>query len=86
MKEKPIYEQLGYDPDPPFSTSTPVRTNYDEFRAMSIEELAKWIFENIACPRCEAIHNGHRPCLEILSISCEGHWLAWLQRQVTPDA
>lgn len=41
MKEKPIYEQLGYDPDPPFyaPTSKPIVTNYDLFKTMSIDEL-----------------------------------------------
>lgn len=46
MKEKPIYEQLGYDPDPPFyaSTSKPIVTNYDRIISKTPEELARWIW------------------------------------------
>lgn len=42
MKENPIYEQLGYDPDPPYSVPKPT-TNADRIRSMSDEELAHFL-------------------------------------------
>ena len=42
---KMYYEQLGYDFDPPFysSTSVPVITNYDRVIRKTPEELAEWL-------------------------------------------
>ncbi len=52
----------------------------DQLRAMTDEELAKTISENILCESCERMNDGYRPCLggEI----CEEHWLKWLKQEV----
>lgn len=42
-KEKQIWEQPGYDFDPPYPASTPVWTNYDRLVSMTPYELADWI-------------------------------------------
>lgn len=45
-KEKMYYEQLGYDPDPPFYApiSKPIVTNYDRIISKTPEELAEWLY------------------------------------------
>lgn len=42
-KEKQIWEQPGYDFDPPYPASTPVITNYDRLISKTPEELAEWL-------------------------------------------
>lgn len=66
MKEKPILEQPGYYPDLPFSTSTPVITNYDRFVGKTPEEMADW-FANLQFPERHA-----REAIRKL-------WLDWLK-------
>ena len=79
MKEKPIYEQLGYDPDPPFyaPTSKPIVTNYDRIISKTPEELATLVSENIDCGVCENVF-GLRPCRERC---CPDLWLDWLRQE-----
>ena len=75
MKEKPIYEQLGYEPDPPFysSTSTPIVTNYDTLIRKSPEELAAWISDHPVTTKYDENNPQHKA------------WLGWLQREATSD-
>lgn len=70
MKEKPIWEQPGYDFDPPYPASTPVITNYDRLISKTPEELAEWLDDN----------DSNFP------ISDGGaHWLSWLKSPVEVD-
>ena len=41
-KEKQIWEQPGYDFDPPYPASTPVITYYDRLVSMTPNEMALW--------------------------------------------
>jgi hypothetical protein len=78
MKEKPIYEQLGYVPDPPFyaPTSKPIVTNYDRIISKTPEELAVWL--SIYC-------RGKTPPYEPCRNSCEACWLDWLKQEATSE-
>lgn len=75
MKEKPIYEQLGYDPDPPYSVPKPT-TNADRIRGMSDEELAEWLAayneRSVICPNFGA-HDCQATCYQC--------WLDWLKQE-----
>lgn len=79
MKEKPIYEQLGYDPDPPFyaPTSKPIVTNYDRLISKTPEELAEFM--------CHNVSNGTVNCAfcavaEFCRMGQNG-WLDWLKQE-----
>lgn len=78
MKEKPIYEQLGYDPDPPFyaPTTKPIVTNYDRIISKTPEELAKWLWFKVG--KCPPFH-----VCPSQSIPCEAKdcWLDWLRQE-----
>lgn len=68
--EKMYYEQLGYDFDPPFysSTSVPVITNYDRVIRKAPEELAEWL-------SCNCTGDGYGNSAE--------DWLDWLKQEVS---
>lgn len=68
MKEKPIYEQLGYDPDPPFyaPTSKPIVTNYDRIISKTPEEMAAWIADHPVVSEYDENNPQHKACLEWL--------------------
>lgn len=77
MKEKPIYEQLGYDPDPPFyaPTSKPIVTNYDRLISKTPEEIAKIVYSG--CPPVDGCldHDDYE------SPNCVGCWIDWLKQE-----
>lgn len=79
MKEKPIYEQLGYDPEPPFyaPTSKPIVSNYDRIISKTPEELADWLGDTDACPpgECKHIYD---------DVDCPECWLDWLKQDAEP--
>jgi len=68
MKDKPIYEQLGYDPDPPFyaPTSKPIVTNYDRIIRQTPEEMAEWI-----------------SAITLEEFGDKKDWLHWLKQEET---
>lgn len=81
-KEKQIWEQPGYDFDPPYPTSTPVITNYDFLISKTPEELAEWILREPSimhplighytfCPPGIGGDCPTRPCKQC--------WLNWLK-------
>lgn len=82
MKEKMYYEQLGYDFDPPFysSTSTPIITNYDCLASKTTDEMATTIASVIDCKICQETF-GHLPCD---GRSCTNVWRDWLKQEATP--
>lgn len=51
------------------------KTNADRIRAMSDEELAKWIVGEHFSPHCPVTHC---PMVE----DCEDCWLSWLKEEV----
>ena len=50
------------------------KTNADRIRAMTDEELAKWITEKHGCARCPG---WNVPC----GGRCEEYWLDWLKEE-----
>ena len=58
----------------PCSYETP--SHGDRIRAMSDEELAKWIVNYMDCAECENM-NGYKPCHN--GECCPDHWLDWLK-------
>ena len=69
---KMYYEQMGYDFDPPFysSTSVSIITNYDRVIRKTPEELAKWL-------SCNCTGDGYGNSAE--------DWLDWLRQEVNDD-
>lgn len=63
----------------PVSATIPavkLQTNGDRIRAMTDEELAKWLASFVHCD-CPAVH--HRGCG---SEECDVPWLDWLKQEV----
>lgn len=79
-KEKQIWEQPGYDFDPPYPASTPVITNYDRLISKTPEELAKIMVGD--CPP----NYPHGDCREYEkydgNLDCCKCWLDWLKSPV----
>ena len=69
---KMYYEQLGYDFDPPFysSTSVPIITNYDRVNRKTPEELVK----HLACQWKECKN---------MDADCEKCLLDWLREEIS---
>ena len=69
---KMYYEQLGYDFDPPFysSTSVPIITNYDRVIRKTPEELVK----HLACQWKECKN---------MDADCEKCLLDWLREEIS---
>ena len=60
------------------------KTNADRIRAMSDEELAKLIAENIDCCVCKSIHHAEDDCCPTVSSkACPDMWLDWLRHEVS---
>ena len=84
MKEKPIYEQLGYDPDPPFyaPTSKPIVTNYNRIISKTPEKLAEFMAANTDCYYC--IAKDDAKCASLATTPCGDIWLDWLRQEAQP--
>lgn len=83
-KEKQIWEQPGYDFDPPYPASTPVITNYDLIISKTPEKLAGWLCqtqyrEGDFCPP----KHGLRYCQ--MADGCRVCWLSWLESPAEVD-
>lgn len=61
----------------PYTDESWKRTKADKIRAMTDEELATLISENIDCGVCENVF-GLRPCSERC---CPDFWLDWLKQE-----
>lgn len=85
MKEKPIYEQLGYDPDPPFyaSTSIPIVTNYDRLISKTPEEMAEF-HKNRGCPPIKVCPGTEQLRGIPINEVCQKCWLDWLKQEAQP--
>lgn len=62
-----------------------IKTNGDKMRAMSDEELAKIIGENIDCKICKNMANTDGLCPSSIingELDCYSVWLKWLKKEV----
>lgn len=69
-----IHRDGEYEP----ITRTPPMTNADRIRAMTDEELAKWIANKVDCQYCSVRSEW---CSES-EASCRTNWLDWLRQEV----
>ena len=60
-----------------------VKTNADRIRAMTDEELAKWMAINTDCYYCKARKDGR--CDNLTATPCDSVWLDWLKQEVQDD-
>ena len=71
-KEKQIWEQPGYDFDPPYPASTPVITNYDSLISKTPEEMANAL---------ASVETG----VNTYGDDVYYHWLSWLKSPVDKE-
>lgn len=57
------------------------QTNADRIRAMTDEELAKWMALNTDCYYCKARKDGR--CDNLTATPCGSVWLDWLKQEVS---
>ena len=69
---KPIEQEA---PPPPLNTRRCLFTNADRIRAMTDEELAKWIIRHVSCVHCPL----NSKCK--YAKDCKEHWLEWLKQE-----
>ena len=81
-KEKQIWEQPGYDFDPPYPASTPVITNYDRLISKAPEEMATWLSAIMGCGYCPTREH----CDEVIQTQfCKEILLDWLKSPVEEE-
>lgn len=76
-KEKQIWEQPGYDFDPPYPASTPVITNYDRLISKTPEELAEFICKTIMAGVKLVFPGSFYSKADIVELNND--WLSWLK-------
>jgi len=84
-KEKQIWEQPGYEFDPPYPASTPVITNYDRIISKTPEELAEWILRDPFIGYFAVCPPGTKDGDDCPASPCEQCWLDWLKSPVEVD-
>lgn len=57
------------------------RTNLDRIRAMSVENIADWVAQNLECDSCPISVSGGRGC----ETNCAAAFVKWLNSPVKED-